>query len=97
MYRAGIEGLLGLTRAGPALTFDPCFPSGWPQMQATLNIGTSQLRITIDNEGQSGRGIATADLNGTALEVVQSRLTITLPAAQDVRVHRLKIKLRDRA
>ncbi|HEX9859420.1 MAG TPA: glycosyl transferase, partial [Paracoccaceae bacterium] len=26
MYRAGIEGLLGLTRAGPDLILNPCFP-----------------------------------------------------------------------
>ena len=29
MLRAGIEGILGLTRKGDSLRFDPCLPKGW--------------------------------------------------------------------
>jgi hypothetical protein len=31
--RAGIEGLLGLNRAGQVLTLAPCFPRHWPRME----------------------------------------------------------------
>ncbi|MDP3340557.1 GH36-type glycosyl hydrolase domain-containing protein [Frigidibacter sp.] len=79
MYRAGIEGLLGLTRVGDSLTLDPCFPKGWPQMQATLTLGTTRLQITITNPGHTGHGIAAADLDGVPLEIAEGRLILGLP------------------
>jgi len=79
MFRAGIEGLLGLTRAGDSLVLDPCFPKEWPQMQATLTLGATRLQVTITNPGRSGHGIAAAELDGVPLEVIKGRLTVPLP------------------
>jgi cyclic beta-1,2-glucan synthetase len=31
MYRAGIEGILGLTRHGALMRFAPCLPKAWPR------------------------------------------------------------------
>ena len=67
MYRAGIEGLLGLTRAGPNLKLNPCFPAAWPQLCATVTLGLAQVEITILNPNGSGRGIASARVNGADL------------------------------
>ncbi len=89
MYRAGIEGLLGLTRAGADLVFDPCFPRVWPQITASLGHGVSRCEITIRNPNQTGHGVAAAWLNGTALPVVNSTLTLPRAAAQG----RLEIQL----
>ena len=67
MYRAGIEGLIGLTRAGDTLIVDPCFPKHWPQVKAQIKIGGARLSITIDNPNRSGRGIASVTLDGVAI------------------------------
>ena len=82
MYRAGIEGLLGLTRAGDSLMLDPCFPKHWPQVQATLTLGETRLQITITNPGQTGHGIAAADLDGMPLEIAERGLTLPLPQGE---------------
>ena len=95
MYRAGIEGLLGLTRAGPQLIFDPCFPKHWPQVEATLNLEASRLLVTILNPGQSGHGVARAELDRVSLPVANARLTVPFPAAGRAPERRLTIWLRD--
>lgn len=95
MYRAGIEGLLGLTRTGQSLTLDPCFPKGWPQMQATLTFAETKLEITILNPGRSGHGIMAANLDGEELPIAHARLTLPRPLALSRPVQRLTIRLRD--
>ena len=67
MYRAGVEGLLGLTRQGPDWVLNPCFPKDWPELKATVNIGKAQLDITIRNDGGTGSGIRAAMLNEAPL------------------------------
>ena len=78
MYRAGVEGLLGLTRAGGELVLAPCFPRDWPQMSANVRMGETRLAITIDNAAGTGRGIAGATLDGAPLHPVDGRLTVAL-------------------
>ncbi|GAA0306908.1 glucoamylase family protein [Rhodovulum strictum] len=78
MYRAGIEGLLGLTRAGEDLVLNPCFPKAWPRMSSTVRIGDTQLAITIDNPGRTGHGVAAATLDDAPLRPADGRLTVRL-------------------
>ncbi len=78
MYRAGIEGLLGLNRAGTDLSLNPCFPKAWPRLSATVTLGDAQFAITILNPGGSGSGIAAAELDGVALAVVKDGVTVPL-------------------
>ena len=67
MYRAGIEGLLGLTREGDALRFAPCFPADWPQVELHLTLGAGPCRVTVLNPARTGKGVVAARLNGTSL------------------------------
>ncbi len=76
MYRAGIEGLLGLTRAGPDLILDPCFPQAWPELNAILGNGEGRCDITILNPNKTGHGIELAWLNGKALAVLHGKVTL---------------------
>ncbi|MFN3844927.1 MAG: GH36-type glycosyl hydrolase domain-containing protein [Paracoccaceae bacterium] len=76
MYRAGIEGILGLIRAGHDITLDPCLPKHWPQVKATIKIGDSLLNIVVDNPGLTGHGIASATLDGNALHPESGRVTL---------------------
>ncbi|KPP88541.1 MAG: cyclic beta-1,2-glucan synthetase [Rhodobacteraceae bacterium HLUCCA08] len=82
MYRAGIEGILGLTRAGPDLVLNPCFPKDWPRVDATFRLGDARLAIAIDNPGRTGRGIASAVLNGRAVATDNGRLRLRLSAEE---------------
>ncbi|SDI47251.1 GH36-type glycosyl hydrolase domain-containing protein [Salipiger marinus] len=85
MYRAGIEGLLGLTREGPEIVLAPCFPKHWPRITATLRLGQTHLAITIDNPGGTGTGAGSAQLNGVAHAVENGRLRLRLvPGRQDL-------------
>ncbi|SDW46281.1 GH36-type glycosyl hydrolase domain-containing protein [Roseicitreum antarcticum] len=87
MYRAGIEGLLGLTRAGPDVILNPCFPKAWTELKAMITIGEVQLSITIDNAGGSGFGVHGATMDGVRLPVTASQLRFPLsPGAHALRV-----------
>ena len=79
MYRAGIEGVLGLSRAGPDIILDPCFPAAWPELTASLGHGPDRCDIIILNPNKSGHGVQSASLNGKALPTVQGK--VTLPRA----------------
>ncbi len=78
MYRAGIEGLLGLTRAGDTLRLNPCLPNAWPGLTATITLGAARYTITVRNPDGAGPGIRSADLNGTALTPGDGGLTLPL-------------------
>ncbi|MCC5984499.1 MAG: glycosyl transferase [Rhodobacteraceae bacterium] len=89
MHRAGIEGLLGLTRAGGEIILDPCFPKAWPQMSATVRFGDTLLAILIENPGRTGRGVAAAALDDAPLTLADGRLRLRLSG----RSHRLVVTL----
>ena len=76
MYRAGIEGLMGLTAQGDDLTFDPCFPKAWPSLTIRLAQTGLAATVTVQNPDHSGHGVRRATLNGRALAVQSGRLTL---------------------
>ena len=78
MYRAGIEGLLGLTRVGKTLRINPCFPKDWPEMTATVTLGDARYVITVLNPEKSGHGVASAQLDGLQVRVDQGGLIVPL-------------------
>ena len=82
MYRAGIEGLIGLTRAGDTLRFDPCFPKDWPQIELRLTLGAAQCGVTILNPAGTGKGVRRAQLNGENLPCSAGELVLPLACLQ---------------
>ena len=67
MYRAGVEGILGMQREGDALVVDPCLPVDWPGFEASVRVGAAHLTIGVDNRGGALRGRWAATLDGVAL------------------------------
>ncbi len=63
MYRAGIEGILGLSRTGDTLIFDPCLPPDWPGVTLTIRHGQSRVEVEVINPVEGGHGIALAAVN----------------------------------
>ncbi len=64
MYRAGIEGILGLRLRGAVLSIDPAIPRAWPSYEAVLRHGAAQYTITVENPSGATRGVAEAELDG---------------------------------
>ncbi|HTR07343.1 MAG TPA: glucoamylase family protein [Paraburkholderia sp.] len=68
MYRAGIEGLLGLRKRGGELGIEPCVPRAWPGFTAVLRHGTSYYEIAVNNPHQVCRGVGSMSVDGRMCE-----------------------------
>jgi cyclic beta-1,2-glucan synthetase len=78
MYRAGIEGIVGLTRRGDMLCLNPCIPPTWPELNVTIALGNSRYAISILNPDGAGKRVRSAQLNGIALSATADGLSIPL-------------------
>ncbi|MBP7063147.1 MAG: glycosyl transferase [Ferrovibrio sp.] len=86
MYRAGIEGILGIRREGDSLIVAPCLPQAWPGFTAVVNLASTRCSITVTASGQD-RGSMQATLDGLPLTGIAAGARIPL----DGRVHELRI------
>ena len=57
MYRAGIESILGLRRAGATFAVDPCIPSAWPEYQIAWRVPRQRYEITVSNPERAAAGV----------------------------------------
>jgi cyclic beta-1,2-glucan synthetase len=89
MYRVALEGLLGCKLQGSALVLDPCIPSTWPSFELHLRHGTATYDILVENPNRVNRGVARAELDGSALSVNPLRVALSDDGAN----HRLRVVL----
>jgi cyclic beta-1,2-glucan synthetase len=86
MYRAGIEGILGIRREGDYITIAPCIPSTWPGFEATIKLDSSRFDISVVNEsGDSVRAM----LDGRPIDSSGQKLRLHL----DGEAHHLSIQV----
>jgi cyclic beta-1,2-glucan synthetase len=86
MYRAGVEGILGLRREGEVLILDPCIPPDWPGFEIKIELGASRYVIHVevvasgmDEKGANKRGgMSQAWLDGAALPCIGGVLQVPL-------------------
>nr|WP_272213191.1 hypothetical protein [Marinicella sp. W31]MDC2879140.1 hypothetical protein [Marinicella sp. W31] len=64
MYRAGIEGILGIRREGSFLVIAPSIPVEWPDFEAVVTVDKTRFSIRVDNTRQPGSGAWNAVLDG---------------------------------
>ncbi|MDF1523312.1 MAG: glucoamylase family protein [Trueperaceae bacterium] len=88
MYRAGVEGILGLRRAGDELVVAPCLPAGWPGFEATVAIGATRYEVVVRN--RADRAAWDADLDGAAHPAVDGAIRVPLDGGR----HRLVLSAR---
>jgi cyclic beta-1,2-glucan synthetase len=71
MYRAGVEGILGLRKRGSTLSIKPSLPSAWQGFSAALKHGGSTLRIRVERAGdaQAGLFVDGRKLDGTTVDL----------------------------
>jgi cyclic beta-1,2-glucan synthetase len=67
MYRLGIEGILGIERAGQALRINPVIPRTWAEYTLTYRYGRSVYEIVVKNPEGICRGVKQISLDGEAL------------------------------
>jgi cyclic beta-1,2-glucan synthetase len=87
MYRVAIEGILGLTRAGPRFSVNPCIPSSWPAFTIGWKVGSSRYTILVENPERRCRDVASAELDGAPVD------PSAIPIVDDGREHRVRVVL----
>jgi cyclic beta-1,2-glucan synthetase len=89
MYRAGVEGILGIRREGGSIVLDPRLPATWPGFQATVSVeGTCYAIEVVGNSSGSG-GVAQATLDGNALHAGDGPVRVPLDGTH----HALRLAL----
>ncbi|WP_160288072.1 GH36-type glycosyl hydrolase domain-containing protein [Pseudomonas knackmussii] len=89
MYRAGVEGILGLHREGPFLVVDPCIPRDWPGFEASVRLDGCHYGISLASSGKRCRGLQRALLDDMPLACDKGALRVRLQAGE----HRLQLFL----
>jgi cyclic beta-1,2-glucan synthetase len=78
MYRAGIEGILGLRREGDFLVVRPRLPAVWPAFRASVALGAARLDIRVEGQCHS------ATLDGADVEYRQGQVRVRLESGRHV-------------
>jgi cyclic beta-1,2-glucan synthetase len=89
MYRAGIENILGLQVQAGHLRLDPCIPKAWPSFRISLRHRSARYEILVENPDHVSSGIASAHVDGVAVD----HLPLRLPLVDDGAAHRVLVKL----
>ncbi len=85
MYRAGLEGILGLRRRGAAISIDPCLPRHWPGVEIHYRRGSAVYKIVIENPQRVNKGVVRVELDGQPL----AGPTLELP--DDGQTHEVRV------
>jgi cyclic beta-1,2-glucan synthetase len=64
LYRVAVEALLGLTRHGDRLAFDPRIPAGWSGYEVEYRHGEATFRVRVENPAGVELGVAEVWLDG---------------------------------
>jgi len=56
MYRAAIEGILGIRREGDHLRIAPCLPAHWPGFSASVQVANTAIDIRVTQGGVAPEG-----------------------------------------
>lgn len=84
MYRAGLEGILGIRRRGAFLVINPCLPTTWAGFDATVETGRTRYQIHIAAPSPDGRDLPAATLDGAAIAYDGGPLTVPLDGGRHV-------------
>jgi cyclic beta-1,2-glucan synthetase len=87
MYRAGVEGILGICREGDFLVVNPCIPDTWPGFEAIVTIHSTRYEIRVESADE--RGVMRAVLDSASVECGDGRVRVPLDAGS----HQLLISL----
>ncbi|MGM0906432.1 MAG: GH36-type glycosyl hydrolase domain-containing protein [Pseudomonadota bacterium] len=78
MYRAGLEGILGLTQQGNKLVVKPCIAKHWEFYEMTVNTKGSRYQISVSNPQKRCNGISYVELDGNAMKHIGDEIELPL-------------------
>jgi cyclic beta-1,2-glucan synthetase len=88
MYQAALDAFLGLRLEGGAtFSVDPCIPTLWPEYSLVWTRGRTRFHITVKNPHQANRGVASAEIDGVAVNPRK------IPLRDDAAEHHVVITL----
>jgi cyclic beta-1,2-glucan synthetase len=87
MYRAGLEGILGIRREGASLVVKPCIPAAWPSFEAQVRMDADRYDIRVENLTPNSQERSYALLDGARVEWSLDGIR----APRDGRAHDLRI------
>ncbi|CAN5193216.1 glucoamylase family protein [soil metagenome] len=84
MYRAGLEGILGIVREADTIVIRPRIPANWPGFEVKLRLGDSQIDIVVT---RSDVASMTASIDGQSVGFSGDSLRLALrPGAHSVAI-----------
>ncbi len=89
MYRAGVEGILGIRREGASVLVDPCIPAAWPGFEARIRLGSTLYDIRVDNPSHRCRGVSHAVLDDAPILHPEGQVRVPLDGC----AHRLLVSI----
>jgi cyclic beta-1,2-glucan synthetase len=66
LYRVGLESILGFSKRGDTISFDPCIPSTWKEFSLDYRFGRSMYRVLVSNPSGVQKGVSSVMLDGHA-------------------------------
>ena len=91
MYRAALEELLGLRRAGATFSVAPSIPAMWPAFSIRWTVGHTRYHISVVNPDHRCRGVHSAELDGVGVN------PDAIPFVDDGQSHEVVVQLGDPA
>lgn len=82
MYRAGLEGILGIRREGAFLIIAPCLPAAWPGFEATISVASSHYTIQVAHSFKRHLVTSQAHLDGEAIACDAGKIRVPLDGAR---------------
>jgi cyclic beta-1,2-glucan synthetase len=84
MYRAGLEGILGIRREGAFLVVDPRIPESWPAFEAKVKVGETRYDIRVENASRGGPRALRAMVDGVSAPLDAGRVRVPLDGGAHV-------------
>lgn len=82
MYRAGVEGILGIRIEGGQLVVAPCIPASWPGFQATVTVASTRYEINVETSLHRAGGVSQAILDGVSIPCKDGQASIPLDGGE---------------
>jgi cyclic beta-1,2-glucan synthetase len=64
MYRVIVEGILGIERAGDALTVNPCVAKTWSGFEVRIRDGDGEVHVVVENPNGIEHGVERVEIDG---------------------------------
>jgi cyclic beta-1,2-glucan synthetase len=86
LYRVALESILGFSKHGNSIAFDPCIPSSWKEFSLDYRFGSTIYRVSVANPSGVQKGVSSVSLDGNSCEG-------RIPLVDDGRDHSVMVTL----